>query len=801
VPIIINGGSNCAGWWWAKHLENADKNERVDLIEFKGLFAETVPSAFREMEGIAAGTRCKNFFYQANINPREDERLTPGQWREAIDQLEKNLGLAGQPRFVIEHEKKGRTHRHVIWSRIDAEHMRAIPDSLTAVIHERTSRELEKRFGLEPGKSILLPGREDGRPGRGPKKWEQANAERHNISPSEAKAFITDLWRTTDTGKALKAALEAHGWMLARGDKTTSQGRAYLMAIDPDGGMHQLARRVDRVKAALVHARVADIDPASLPSVEAAKTRQHARQAERENRQAHDIAAARAMHEAQQAAKGRKDDTRASFAAAGARVTEPEAPIFDRDAADRAWATKVMQAAIAKEEAARGPREDAQDRSERTAGEARAGQGAAAGPQQDMRPLGKTAGDIRTAWTLSRTTEDLIEALAAHGIMLAIVSPEEARQSVRAAAFAKEVGNFAPVLREGEIVAVNGHGDVHRLDQRTTGALRPEIEARLDGFAGVDRAGLSNVTDAKAAMREAEHAAWRDRRDAAREQARPPSRIEIEIAGALKSTMTGHEFAAAIDKAELAIARATVADVLVVDALREQEGFDRAGGLAHKPHYFAPLQVGDFAAVTRAGDVFRLSPQKLDLTEIEQRLADVQPRMPSVVEARKGAEIAHDAAADLRAEHRAAGLAAQEARGARTDAIETQREMRHVAHEAGELAAAAEAAADRGVKVASAFLRSFAKMLDFLDDFLFSRPPLSRDQAERAEQAAQERQEINAARHDRAAAQDDVVARQSAQQQQDRDTEDLYRRFPGLTRNASDRERDEELDRGRERER
>jgi hypothetical protein len=800
VPIIINGGSNCAGWWWAKHLENADKNERIDLVEFKGLFAETVPGAFREMQGIAAGTQCKNFFYQANINPREDERLTPGQWREAIDQLEKNLGLTGQPRFVIEHEKKGRTHRHVIWSRIDAEHMRAIPDSLTAVIHERTSRELEKKFGLEPGKSILQPDREDNRPDRNPKKWERASAERGSFDPKTAKAFITRLWQTTDTGKALKAALESHGWMLARGDKTTSKGRAYVMAIDPQGGMHELARRVDGVKAAVVHARVAHIDPASLPSVEQAKTQQHARLVERENRQAHDIAAARAMHEAQQAAKGRRDDTRASFAAAGDRTTQPKAPIFDRDAADRAWAAKVMQAAIAKEEAARGPRESTQGQSERTADEARAGQGASAG-REDMRPLGRTAGDIRTAWTLSRTAEDLIEALAARGITLAVVSPEEARQSIRTAAFAKEVGNFARVLQEGEIVAVNRHGDVHRLDQRTTGALRPEIEARLDGFAGVDRAGLSNVTDAKAAMREAEHAAWRDRRDAEREQARPPSRIEIAIAGALKSTMTGHEFAAAVDKAGLTIARATDADVLVVDALREQEGFDRAGGLAHKPHYFAPLRIDDLAAVTPAGDVFRLSPQKLDLAEIEQRLADVQPRVPSVAEALKAAETARDAATDHRAERREAGLAAHAARAARTEAIETQSEMRHVAHEAGELAGAAEAAADRGIKVANTFLRGFAKMVDFLDDFLFGRVAPSRDQAERAELAAQEKQEIHAARHERAAAQDDVVARQSAQQQQDRDAEDLYRRFPGLTRNASDRERDDDFDRGRERER
>ena len=129
MPIIINGGSYRAGGWWAQHLQNGEKNERVQVVEFAGLTAATVPAAFREMEGVAAGTKCRNYFYQANINPREDEKLTPAQWREAIDTLEKNLGLTGQPRFVIEHEKKGRVHRHVVWSRIDPERMVAISDS------------------------------------------------------------------------------------------------------------------------------------------------------------------------------------------------------------------------------------------------------------------------------------------------------------------------------------------------------------------------------------------------------------------------------------------------------------------------------------------------------------------------------------------------------------------------------------------------------------------------------------------------------------------------------------------------
>ena len=52
--MIINGGSRRAGGWWAKHLENGEKNERVAVVEIVGLSAATIPDAFREMEGVSA---------------------------------------------------------------------------------------------------------------------------------------------------------------------------------------------------------------------------------------------------------------------------------------------------------------------------------------------------------------------------------------------------------------------------------------------------------------------------------------------------------------------------------------------------------------------------------------------------------------------------------------------------------------------------------------------------------------------------------------------------------------------------
>ena len=104
--MIINGGSRSNARFFAKHLDNADGNERVTLCEIRNLTAQSVTEAFREMEAIALGTQCKNYFYHANINPLDSEYLTPEQWNRAIDLLEENLELTGHARFIVEHWKK-----------------------------------------------------------------------------------------------------------------------------------------------------------------------------------------------------------------------------------------------------------------------------------------------------------------------------------------------------------------------------------------------------------------------------------------------------------------------------------------------------------------------------------------------------------------------------------------------------------------------------------------------------------------------------------------------------------------------
>jgi hypothetical protein len=263
--MIINGGSRSNWRFFAKHLAKADGNERVEITEIRGLAADSIQEALREMDALASGTRCKNFFYHANINPREDEVLTPEQWEKAVDTLENNLGLDGHSRFIVEHEKDGRAHRHVIWSRIDTDRMTAVSDSKNYAAHERTARALEQEFGHEAVQGAH--GRDGARPERGHEAWESFRGQRSGIDPKELKAELTDLWQRTDSGKAFAAALQEQGYTLCKGD------RRDFCVIDGAGEAHSLARRLSGVKAAQLRERMSDIDRDGLPTVEEAAQR------------------------------------------------------------------------------------------------------------------------------------------------------------------------------------------------------------------------------------------------------------------------------------------------------------------------------------------------------------------------------------------------------------------------------------------------------------------------------------------------------------------------------------------------
>jgi len=246
-----------------RHLARTDTNECVRVLELQS--ARISPqAAFEDWQTVAEGTRGRKGLYHANIDPDPKYPMTEQQFMRAADVLEEQLGLTGQPRCVVLHEKGGRAHIHVVWQRTDIDTMTLVSDSNNYHAHERASQQLEREFGHEhvPGKHAkrdreaqadmpIAEVRHD--------EWQQH--ERGGLNHRERKQQVTALFEASDNGPAFKAALEDAGYVLVRGDK-----RGFVL-LDEDGKAHSLSRQLPGVKAAELRAFMGGVDPASLPGV------------------------------------------------------------------------------------------------------------------------------------------------------------------------------------------------------------------------------------------------------------------------------------------------------------------------------------------------------------------------------------------------------------------------------------------------------------------------------------------------------------------------------------------------------
>ncbi|CCW19998.1 hypothetical protein EBBID32_43690 [Sphingobium indicum BiD32] len=270
--MIIKGGSRAGPQQLAAHLLRADTNERVDILELDSA-VDDLSATFRDWQTLSEGTRGTKGLYHVNIDPDARYDMTPAQWAEAVAVLEKELGLDGQPRAVVLHEKKGRQHIHIVWARTDLETMTMRSDSNNYLAHERASQKLELAFGHEP-----VPGKHAKRdrskqpdfPRAEVNHGEWQQAERSGISVADRRAQMAALKEASDNGAAFKSALQEAGYMLAQGDK-----RDFVL-VTAEGSVLSLSREL-KMKAAEVRAFMADVDRAALPTASEAKTAQRAR--------------------------------------------------------------------------------------------------------------------------------------------------------------------------------------------------------------------------------------------------------------------------------------------------------------------------------------------------------------------------------------------------------------------------------------------------------------------------------------------------------------------------------------------
>ena len=474
--MIAKGTTHNNGAKLAQYMATGKDGERAVVWRLRGFEAANITDAFRDVQIMAGGGKCRQPFFHLQVRNRDGETLTREQWELAANRIERMLGLAGQPRAIAFHtnEATGHEHMHVAWSRIDQDTLKARPLPFFKRRLKTISRELELHFGLEP-----VTNRREGPIKYAPTRAQEEQARRLGVDIHAVRNAIRECWDHSDCGRGFEAALAEKGLRLARGEKRD------FIVIDRAGGMHALGKRILGVSAAQVREGMSDLGPDHLPGVEQA--RGSIRDAARE------------------------------------RPTKKRAASWDRDRANAAWDDAIIAAAIEKEKRERLHIDPDKRRAEQ-AGPAQekkwpimppTPEPIRTSPRYHIEDTGREVtrrepspampeelkGASRHIWKAyhgSRNPQDFIAALDKHKIVLAAVTKDEAGRSHRLSAFARQIGNFAPSYREGEIVAVTERGRVYQLNRRTTGEERADIEKFLKPL---DRTSLQGIEATRETLR------------------------------------------------------------------------------------------------------------------------------------------------------------------------------------------------------------------------------------------------------------------------------------------------------------
>ena len=263
--MILKGSQRGGAQQLARHLLKTQENEHVEVHELRGFVAGDLTGALRETYAISQATRCRQFLFHLSLNPPANQTVPVAAFENALERIEIKLGLQGQPRAIVFHEKDGRRHAHCVWSRIDGSEMKAVNLPYFKTRLRDVSRELYLEHGWQMPKG-LMNSRERNPLNFSLAEWQQAA--RLNESPAAIKATLQECWAVSDTREALAAALAERGYYLARGD-----WRGFV-AVDYRGEPFALTRAAG-IKAKDMRARLGD--PASLPSIAEVRARISAR--------------------------------------------------------------------------------------------------------------------------------------------------------------------------------------------------------------------------------------------------------------------------------------------------------------------------------------------------------------------------------------------------------------------------------------------------------------------------------------------------------------------------------------------
>lgn len=318
------GGSFKGAGAYYLHDKNASTSERVEFTHCENVPTQDPEKALkwmawtaihadelkRESGAKATGRSCEKpvFTFSLSWHPEQD----PHKWemigagRRALIAL----GLEKHETVMVAHNDCDHPHLHLIVNVIDPETGKANRVSFSKKKLSKWAEEYEREHGkIYCNKRVENNAKRD--------QGEKIKYEEPGI---DLKSQITKLYQQSDSGAAFHAALETHGFKLAKGKK--------IVLVDPQGNVHSLARQIEGVKEKDVRAKLGDLKLADLDEV-----KQQLSSSKRE--------------QPQKSKDERQPETNKPSTKAQAH---PEQEYVDRDQQDREWQESIIDAAIAASE-------------------------------------------------------------------------------------------------------------------------------------------------------------------------------------------------------------------------------------------------------------------------------------------------------------------------------------------------------------------------------------------------------------------------------------------------------------------
>jgi hypothetical protein len=233
--MILKGNKRGGATELALHLLNDLDNDHIEIHELRGFSADNLEDAFKEAEAVARGTRCKKFLFSLSLSPPGEANVSINIFESAINRIEEKLGLEGQPRAIVFHEKDGRRHAHCVWSRIDSVHMKAIDQPHFKLKLRDVAKQLYIEQGWKMPRGFLDSKYRDL---QNFTMAEFQQAKRYGEDVHALRDLFQECWAVSDNKASFEKTLEERGFQLAQGDK-----RGFL-ALDFFGRSYSLTKYI-----------------------------------------------------------------------------------------------------------------------------------------------------------------------------------------------------------------------------------------------------------------------------------------------------------------------------------------------------------------------------------------------------------------------------------------------------------------------------------------------------------------------------------------------------------------------------